>query len=182
MKISDQLPGYFTFRSVYDRLLAEMPPNGIFVEVGSFAGKSAAYFLEKCLETRRTDVELLVVDHCAQYPANQLRDNLRPFDNVRFILGSKSWDIAESFDDWSIDCVFLDAGHSYNDVRRDIHAWFPKVKPGGIIAGHDYDVHTADLEGVTRAVNEWFDGVEIMLGEPWTDGKYYPSWIHRVPK
>jgi len=38
-----------------------------------------------------------------------------------------------------LDFVFVDAHHSYESVRFDVQTWFPKVKPGGIVCGHDYD-------------------------------------------
>jgi len=42
---------------------------------------------------------------------------------------------------WSepIDFLYVDADHSYEGVRDDLHAWFPHVKPGGLIIGDDYE-------------------------------------------
>jgi predicted O-methyltransferase YrrM len=37
----------------------------------------------------------------------------------------------------SIDFIFIDADHSYEAIKKDWHDWFPKVRPGGIIALHD---------------------------------------------
>jgi len=44
----------------------------------------------------------------------------------------------EIFPDHYFDLVYIDACHWYQDVIDDIEAWLPKVKTGGIIAGHDY--------------------------------------------
>jgi hypothetical protein len=41
------------------------------------------------------------------------------------------------FDDHSLDAVFVDGSHLYDDVKRDIEAWMPKVRKGGILFGHD---------------------------------------------
>lgn len=41
------------------------------------------------------------------------------------------------FKDESLDMVFIDADHRYSFVKKDIEMWLPKVKQGGIIAGHD---------------------------------------------
>lgn len=57
---------------------------------------------------------------------------------------------APNFENESLDLVFIDADHSYEAVKADIAAWEPKVRPGGILCGHDYGV----FPGVTRAVNE----------------------------
>ena len=56
--------------------------------------------------------------------------------------------------DGDLDWVFIDANHNYDYVRADIAAWTPKVRPGGIIAGHDY--LDRDGWGVIRAVDEAF--------------------------
>lgn len=45
---------------------------------------------------------------------------------------------AARFPDNSLDFVYLDARHDLAGVVADIHAWWPKVKPGGVFAGHDY--------------------------------------------
>lgn len=45
---------------------------------------------------------------------------------------------AKLFVDESLDFVYLDADHTYDAVYADIEAWLPKVRPGGIIAGHDF--------------------------------------------
>ena len=45
---------------------------------------------------------------------------------------------ASTFDDKSLDVVYIDAEHTYEAVMRDIKAWAPKIKPGGFLCGHDY--------------------------------------------
>jgi len=50
------------------------------------------------------------------------------------------------------DMIFIDAGHTYDEVIEDIQAWQKVVKPGGIFCGHDYDQPI--WEGVQRAVNK----------------------------
>lgn len=52
------------------------------------------------------------------------------------------------------DLVFIDADHTYEGCLRDIHAYAQLVKPGGILAGHDYGVKAHP--GVKRAVDEVF--------------------------
>lgn len=56
--------------------------------------------------------------------------------------------------DGSLDLVFIDADHSYDGVAQDIALWTPKVRKGGIISGHDYQLGCFDE--LIRAVNEAF--------------------------
>ena len=53
-----------------------------------------------------------------------------------------------------LDLVFIDGDHSYEAVKQDIALWAPKVRPGGIVAGHDYCYQY--FPQVIRAVNESF--------------------------
>jgi len=50
----------------------------------------------------------------------------------------------------TLDLVFIDGDHSYVAVREDIQAWRPFLRPGGILAGHDYH-----LDSVITAVHEY---------------------------
>lgn len=62
-----------------------------------------------------------------------------------------SIEAAKDVEDGSLDFVFIDADHSYEGCLADIHAWSPKVRSGGMVAGHDYD---SMWPGVIRAVTE----------------------------
>lgn len=53
------------------------------------------------------------------------------------------------------DMVFIDADHSYENVRDDLLAWSPLVKKGGLICGHDYNISMEYVAfGVNKAVDE----------------------------
>ena len=64
-----------------------------------------------------------------------------------------SCEASQKYDDYSFDFVFIDGDHSYEGVKRDIHLWKPKVKPGGWLIGHDY-YHHSGMDDVRRAVSE----------------------------
>jgi hypothetical protein len=70
-----------------------------------------------------------------------------------------------------LDLVFIDANHEYTEVRKDIQSWLPKVRPGGLLAGHDYDQNIPMFSGVKQAVDEIF-GRKILLGKD-------RIWAHR---
>lgn len=64
-----------------------------------------------------------------------------------------SYDAVKDYPDGSFDLVYIDACHLYEDVKRDLNDWLPKLKSGAIISGHDYD-KIADF-GVIEAVDEF---------------------------
>jgi predicted O-methyltransferase YrrM len=58
--------------------------------------------------------------------------------------------------DGHFDWIYLDAHHAYADVKADLTAILPKMKPGGVIMGDDYFTDPASQHaGVKRAVDEF---------------------------
>lgn len=86
------------------------------------------------------------------------------------IIRKFSLDAAKDFADNSLDFVYLDANHSYEHIKADIQAWLPKVKTGGILAGHDYVNRKNVNFGVKQAVQELLPNVTIWRGDK------SPSW------
>ncbi|KKM91170.1 hypothetical protein LCGC14_1231180 [marine sediment metagenome] len=75
--------------------------------------------------------------------------------------------------DASLDWAFIDGNHAYEYVRTDIELWLPKIKPGGMLSGHDYKVKGSQRNfGVTRAVHEIF-------GSDFDFQRHV--WYHNVP-
>lgn len=81
--------------------------------------------------------------------------NLCVFGSRSIILRITGVEAAEQFENGSLDFVYIDALHDYDSVKLDIETWVTKVKPGGILAGHDYDKEA--WPGVYSAVNEYVD-------------------------
>lgn len=93
------------------------------------------------------------------------------------ILRGLSVEMAKEFEDASVDAVYIDANHSKDAVLADLSAWVPKVRPGGVVAGHDYlDGYLSQgVFGVRSAVLEFFGHEpDIVTGEPW------PSWLVEI--
>jgi len=69
--------------------------------------------------------------------------------------------------DDSLDFVYIDADHSYEGCMRDLKWWAPKVRQGGIIAGHDYQ-----YPPVKKAVDQFFIEHEVYhnSAEPTKEG------------
>jgi hypothetical protein len=64
-----------------------------------------------------------------------------------------SYWVVNSFTDGYYNFLYHDASHLYEDLKRDLNEWLPKLKNGGIIAGHDY-IEFINF-GVIEAVNEF---------------------------
>jgi hypothetical protein len=95
----------------------------------------------------------------------------------------------------SCDFVYIDGNHSYSHVKEDLRLWFPKVKRGGVFAGHDYFDAVADkdlepifCDGVTpakltsygakSAVDEFAakSGLELFLTREKLTRTQFPTW------
>lgn len=98
---------------------------------------------------------------------------LKEFSDKSVILRGISWEMAVHVPDESLDCLYIDCCHEYGCVKNDLAAWFPKLKKGGICAGHD--IANKDY-GVERAVFEFTNtlGVkyEIIPEQGW-DASFY---------
>jgi len=82
----------------------------------------------------------------------------------------------------SLDFVYLDARHDRAAVDADLRAWFDRVRPGGIIAGHDYvdGQLAAGAFGVRSAVDAFFAALGLPVHVTLLDGPFI-SWYVQVP-
>lgn len=84
------------------------------------------------------------------------------------IIRGYSMDVVKQFDDESLDFVYIDANHDFQNVTNDIAEWSKKVRKGGIVAGHDY----IRLKGKDGYLN---DTVDVVNG--WTYAKKIHPWF-----
>jgi predicted O-methyltransferase YrrM len=83
--------------------------------------------------------------------------NMQPVRDVASIqcIQGDSAAAANNFVDGSLEFVFIDANHEYEPIKADIKAWLPKVRKGGVLAGHDYGSDSyRPHPGVSKAVHE----------------------------
>jgi predicted O-methyltransferase YrrM len=160
-------PAECNFADLYATVVESLPERPcILVEVGSFLGASATVMARIIQKADRKDVRFFCVDHfkgsADQYHQALARQEGGGFRHrfeqnltaagVRDLIEIVEGDSAASavkFQDGCCDFVFIDAEHTYDAVKADIQAWLPKVRPGGLIAGHDFD-----WAGVRQAVQE----------------------------
>ena len=140
---------------------------------------SLAQFVSKKLRTKEEqqiarDIIILVLDNWEYIDSqkeipesmfNELYEtflkNISPVKHIITPIRELSWEGAKHYEDNTLDFIFIDAAHDYESVKKDINAWFPKLKQEGIIAGHDYTW----CEEVRQAVNEFFEGKTIYENE-----------------
>ena len=81
----------------------------------------------------------------------EAKRTLAPY-NVE-IVRKTSMDAVKEFKDGSLDFVYIDGLHDFDNVMLDLIHWGPKVRPGGIISGHDYCA--GYMVGVVPAVDTY---------------------------
>ncbi len=159
------IQGWCSFERLYASEVARCSDGAVFCEVGSWLGKSAAFMGTEIINSGKS-IRLWCVDTFSgdgadyeEYPA--VRDgrqyetflkNIEPVSTVVKPLRMRSLLAAKELHECDFDFVFLDGDHHYEEIKADLEAWWPRVKPGGHLAGHDY--YYAG-QGVARAVNEF---------------------------
>ena len=160
----------------YRQIAEWLPPDGTVVEVGTAHGRSAVYLAEQLLRLGKPDVALYCVDfwpgaefdkilRTVGWPDLALegqreRSGRATIEEARLLrlVRCDGVQAARLFDDDSLDLVFIDSDHTYEGMMAHLPVWSAKVKPTGIIAGHDYNAN--DWPGVVQAVDEYF-GSEV---------------------
>jgi len=144
------------------------------VEVGINLGQFSYHLL------KYSKLELLVsVD---SYPGKyrkampSAKNYLAPFGARSQLLRRSSVDAAATVANGFFDFVYIDAAHDYASVHADIEAWARTVRPGGLLAGHDY---TPAHAGVMQAVDEFTSNSNWTL---FSTRELWASWMFFVPE
>lgn len=129
------------------------------LEIGSFMGESTLLFASMgcfeeihCIEPFSGDFDEYK-DYGDDWSAvkREFFTNTRHFKDKIHLYKDFSYNLVHTFKDEDFDFIYIDALHDYDSVKRDLELYLPKVKKGGVIAGHDY---SKEFSGVQRAVNE----------------------------
>lgn len=130
------------------------------VEIGSYQGESTEIFLKSgvfktlyCIDPWKGDYDPLDVasNTKAITKAEENFDNKFKDNSVIKKIKAMSSDAVSKFEDESLDFLYVDGNHQLEAVKEDLKNYVPKVKKGGIIAGHDYNG-----DSVIIAVNDFF--------------------------
>jgi len=171
------VPGFFQLcdTQFYKAMIDRVQSPAHFVEVGSYKGRSSAYMAVECANSGKV-IQFDCVDTWMGSEEHQkgknfedddvvnnrlfevFTNNMKPVEGLYKAIRLASVDAAATYEDGSLDFVFIDASHDYENVKADVIAWYPKVKVGGIISGHDFHHDVAD------AVHELLWNVENYNG------------------
>lgn len=137
-------------------------------ELGIHDGVNYKYLVQNCPNLHLIGVDLYEAqpensgpekwtpgENGHKWDHNQYYQNMVNFSskypNRTKIIKDYTTEAAKAVDDYSLDFVFIDADHGYEGCLRDIKAWDSKVRPGGIVFGHDIHFPT-----VKQAVTEYY--------------------------
>lgn len=134
------------------------------VEVGTDHGQYAQQLLEGI-----PNLKLICVDPWLAYTEGDQIHSQEEMDQIYKevqdrVKGYECWLYREpsmravtDIKDNSLDFVFIDANHDFEHCYEDIVEWTKKVKPGGIVAGHDYKVDPVNNYGVIQAIHKYVE-------------------------
>jgi predicted O-methyltransferase YrrM len=162
---------WFTYKQLYTDTVRKYPSGSTFVEIGSWKGKSSAFMATEiansqknidfyCVDTWEGSTELKRDVYVPNNLYDIFIDNMKPLEKYYQSLRTTSLEAANLFIDNSLDFIFIDASHEYNDVKKDLQAWLPKLKQQGTLAGHDYDIEL--FPGVIKAVIECLPNYKVV--------------------
>lgn len=203
------IPGWFSFSHAYDEMVEVAKDGDTIVEIGVAFGRSVAYLSRKVIDSGK-DVKIIAVDPWLprwdkhpRYPhllgwggehAHRVKALGGPFNSfvhmmltqapeelerVHVIRGT-SKDAWLMVDDHQCAGVLIDGSHDYDEVREDIRRWRACVKPGGILAGDDFE--RGEFPGVVQAVEEAF-GSQLGASEHGQDFGFEvkgTTWLKRI--
>ena len=150
----NNIEGWFSYDYIYEHVVNTAEDGELFVEVGSFKGRSSAFMAVEiansgkkirfdCVDTWQGSIE-----HQAGEPGEikevaegtlyeTFLSNIAPVKEYINPVRMTSLEAAATYDDNSIDFLMLDGSHETEDVIADIRAWLPKMKKGGVMTGDD---------------------------------------------
>ncbi len=125
------------------------------VEVGVCKGWFSKYILD------HTKMKLFSIDPWEDNPVlsdsqkvyKECEERLVPYGDRNEMIKGCSPEESKRFENESLDFVYIDGMHDHISVKQDMDAWWPKLKTGGVMAGHDFN--PVKWPGVVLAVGEF---------------------------
>jgi hypothetical protein len=169
-----KIHGWFDYQDIYSDVVRNAEDGFHFVEIGTWFGRSTSYMAVEIINSGKK-IKFDTIDNWNFIKEdkdyidyiNHIKSNKIDNPRIKFLMNiekvqsyvnsinGSSTDISKFYKNESLNFVFIDGNHDYENTKNDIFHWLPKIKQNGIIAGHDYT-----YPGVRKAVNEFFsDGV-----------------------
>ena len=161
-------------------------PGAVICEIGVFQGRFANFLFSKSPQllvlidpfegiVSSGDEDGNNVVNCnLNVVYEQLKERCDKIPNIKLIKGY-SFNVLPHFSDHTFDVMYIDGDHSYEGVKRDLRIALKKVKPGGFICGHDYEINFNKTQnnydfGVKRAVDEFCQENNLEICAKGVDG------------
>ena len=139
-------------------------PESVGAEIGSFRGVSSELFALHCQKLYCIDPFLIgdpEIDRHLQDAKTHFVQMADGYSNIIFY-EETSVSAADRFSNESLDFVYIDAMHDYANVKQDILTWAPKLKKGGLLAGHGHN-----YSDVARAVRDTVGVCQVYSDTSW---------------
>ena len=130
-------------------------PNLVGMELGVFRGESFCTILQNCPNVKKLygiDSWEPYTDWIAKEPFSRSLAQMEGHEwaakhHVKWsgekhrakLLKGNTENLHSNFDDETFDFIFFDAYVNFDQVKRELHDWYPKIKKGGLCIGHDYN-------------------------------------------
>lgn len=145
-------------------LANQIPDGGLIVEIGSYLGSSTVLLALSGRQVIAIDCFKAYFDgfgHDKVVMEEEFKRNTSGYNNIK-LYQTESITAAR----WikkDIDLLFIDGGHSYEDVKIDCEKYLPKLRVGGFVAFHDYN--NESFPGVKQAVDEYTSSYDVVSNE-----------------
>jgi hypothetical protein len=179
--IFDIRANYLSVRSNFGYFLNYHNLTNCGVEIGTFKGDFSKVILSTwggtlyMIDPWRALGDEYIDDSNHKFHRNAYEEtmvSINGYEDRAFMLRGLSKQMVHLFGDNSLDFVYIDGNHEYSFVKEDIELWYPKVKDGGIISGHDYCLFNGKKYGWYEDKTFHEDGINKHIWS--SDGeKYY---------
>lgn len=177
----NRIPGWFDLGKAIaiQQRVKQLPPGAQLVELGSFQGRSSIAIAAvlppqatlHCVDHFRGSEEHHRMDLDVSQLFESFSRNIQRFGVAEriHVIRDSTLAAATQFAPSSCNLILVDAAHDFDSVHADLTAWYPKLRPGGLLFCDDYDPR---WPGVMRAVESL--GLQGSLAAP-------ALWLHQKP-
>lgn len=182
VKTYKDIQGWFDWEPLYEQIVNYMPAHreSNLLEIGTWRGKSTGFLATKIMESGKHAnlwaVDTFLGENTCVWQAEEVRKaggsiydefiqnmtDLGVYPGIVQPIKSLSLECLDKIPVKEFEMIFIDSDHNYDGIMKDLEYFWPHVKKGGVIAGHDFQHPQCD---VARAVKDFFEpkGTEIKI-------------------